>query len=343
MKYINLKVFTLILFIPIGLWLIKYGKEPSLNPEIFIWSWDRFKWLVLLLLICGYLSYSLFSPLATKINAYCLYVLFIMGLGIEITIRLKHSIIPSELIGYLPKKARLKVAKERGSFTSDSVIGEGMLFSRMPHSHPFPHEYIDENGYRNLHTVSNNVDIVILGDSMTMADQAEKDIGELFWDHGYKSLNLAMGNYAPQHYRDAYKKYIVDKKIKHKFTLVFLFVGNDFNDAIKYENIYRQGGDWKNYLNSSPITGSEFLPLTLSMSRGIPDFIANKVRKPKFVVSLPYKTLKVSSTLLWEPPLITEHDLSWNYVKSALDEIIFLAKEDGSIPLIFMYPTPGVV
>ena len=43
-----------------------------------------------------------------------------------------------------------------------------------------------------------------------------------------------MGGYAPQHYRDTYKKYVIDKNIKHKNVIINIFVGNDFSDASYY-------------------------------------------------------------------------------------------------------------
>ena len=93
---------------------------------------------------------------------------------------------------------------------------------------------IDENGYRNSAINQTEVDIVILGDSITFAKDSKVEIGDLFREEGLSALNLGMSGYGPQYYRDVYKKYVIEKGIKHKNVIVNIFVGNDFSDAVRY-------------------------------------------------------------------------------------------------------------
>ena len=88
---------------------------------------------------------------------------------------------------------------------------------------------------------------MLSGDSIVLAADSEEDLGALIRESGVSAVNLGMGGYAPQHYADAYRRLILQKRIAHRNVLVFLFEGNDFHDAEEYERIGRYGV-WADYL-----------------------------------------------------------------------------------------------
>lgn len=324
--------------------LFSLNLKSSGSPDFFIWSWLRLGSLLILLVVAVYFFISLFKPSFLKLNNYLTYLFLVVLIGLEVFIRFRLEVIPDAMLTYLPKAVRQKQALARGFFEKEILTGEGLLYHYQSYQilPKYPYLKIDEFGYRNSEKLSNQVDIVILGDSLIIAKGAEKDLGDLFRQYGYSAINLGMDGYSPQQYRDAYKKYIVTKNISHNFVLIFLFIGNDIGEAIQYEKIKKSGGDYLNYLVEEKDRHLKFLPWTINIARAIPFYIFNifKDRDEFIYVDLPYKTIKTFKNWQWNQ-VAKETELGWQAIQEAVAEINFLAKENGAVPIIFLISDPS--
>ena len=172
------------------------------------------------------------AKLIAKGIVYLVYLVIVTLIISEVVVRKAPNWIPSDLVGYLSQDAMLSVFNERGQIQDrEPPVYHYRPFQKM---NWYSHIIIDENGYRNSVPNQTEVDTVLLGDSIVFGRDSKIDLGDLFREKGLATLNLSMGGYAPQHYRDAYKKYVIDKGIKHNNVIVSIFVGNDFSDSIYY-------------------------------------------------------------------------------------------------------------
>lgn len=340
----------------------------SLRPTIFIWSWARFALLVVLTIAAVYLVVSLLRVRLQNINNYLAYVAVLTLVVFEIVLRIKPELVPGPLMIYLPKSTieeiRIAVAHKWGYYT-----GQDMIFHYPPSRQMNygelrrPHVHIDEEGFRNPAHNADSYDIVFLGDSMLFALDAKRDLADRYREVGYSAINLGMEGYAPQQYRDVYKRYVVDRKIDHQYVLTFLYIGNDFQDAEAYHDILENNGDYADYVigETKEIPN---LPLVVNVFRGLPDFLLEKTGLTEFGMEVPayfqqnslsepdavinrtirlsYKTLIIDDTL-WPPPEINDQDIKWLYVKTAIDDIVSLAKGAAAIPMFFLLPSPLTV
>ena len=221
--------------------------EPSEFQEIFVWSWFRLAGLVLLGVITLYCLVSLGSVRLLRANNYFTYLVVVVAAAFEVSFRVRPDLIPGEeLILHASKDIRKQYALSRGYMTEELLSSEasnGLIYHFNPNERlaAYPHVEIDQYGYRNPHgTEFQDVDCVLLGDSLTLALDAREDLGALLRKQGYASRNLGMFGYSPQHYRDVYKKFIVDSGIRHRYVLVFIFAGNDVSDARNYKQVLEE-------------------------------------------------------------------------------------------------------
>ena len=321
---------------------------PSQHPAIYIWSWSRLVFLVALLLTSAYFLFSLFRPRLQKLNNDVCCLALTVGLGVETFLRLMPEAIPAGLLSYFPQQVAEKKAQARGHI----MTGEGMIYHYAPENRElknWPSLHLDECGYRNPSQKSEHFDVVLLGDSIVFALAAEKDLGQLFREAGSSCLNLAMGGYAPQHYRDAYQRYVIEKNIRHDVVLTFLFIGNDFSDAMRYEKVRRHHGDYRDYIYDSA-NYMACLPWVINMARALPPHINSLmggglnggVVATGRSLRLPYKTIEVGE-FLWWPPELHENSAEWECVRAALGGIIALAKTAGAHPVFFLVPSPATI
>ena len=257
----------------------------------------------------------------------------------ELILRNTTAWLHSDYINTLSPSAVKEIHKDRGAIQDDN--------SNIYTYHPFekfnwyPHLKIDENGFRNSVNNQVKVDTVLLGDSIFFGKNSEVDVGELLRLDGVSSLNLAIGGYAPQHYRDVYKKFVIDKGIKHKSVIVSIFVGNDFHDVNRYP--------WK----INPIgKGKTYYPWILNLLIGVIDYhkVARNYqiesKESKHRVVLPYGEIGIR--WLWWPG--TQDGNSWTRgdyelmeVKKALLEIINLADQSNANVSLVFTPSPSSV
>jgi len=322
--------------------------HPSEYPDIYIWSKPRFGALSVLFGLAGYFLFSMFRRSLTHFNNYLTYVMLGVLIMMEILLRVVPTFIPTELLLYVPKSIRTTVITRQG------YIREGMLSAGtnrlLYHFNPqqridfYPHVHIDELGYRNsVHNIT-QADIVLLGDSLTLAFSSDEDLADLFRHSGFSALNLGMFGYSPQHYRDAYQELVIKRGIKHNYVLVFMFVGNDFAEAYRYEQVARVGGDYRAYLPqfAEVEAAYEGLSVVMNLARGVPGYLRSKLFTSKArTIKLPYKSIK--TTDLWPPPQITEQSTEWRHVADSLDEIAILSRSHGAVPVALMFPSPAVL
>ncbi len=280
-----------------------------------------------------------------KVNQFGLFLTITSGVLLEIIVHLFPQLVPVEFLRNLSPSDRKALAMEKGLATFNTRTGEGMLYHHAPYEKIKGRDYlhIDSLGYRNPQEDKPTAyDLVLLGDSMIFAGEAKEDLGALYRKTGVSTLNLGMPGYAPQHYRDAYKKYIIGRGIKNRYTFVFLFVGNDFLDAAKYARALKKSGNWLAYADiPSKNYFQEALPWSVNIAMGVPDYISGRLAHPQRPVNLPYRTIQIG--YLWTPPRVTQDSSSWLLVQPALNEIVTLSRTNGAIPVILLLPSPATL
>lgn len=251
----------------------------------------------------------------------------------ELVVRNAVNWIPEDLIEHLSPDAVLQVHKARGQVQDEnSYIYHYRPFQTLNH---YPHVKIDENGYRNSVNGQKKVDMVLLGDSIIFSKNSEVDLGDLFRKKGISTLNLAIGGYAPQHYRDTYKKYVIDKNIQHDNVIVNIFVGNDFSDAVRYP--------WK--IQPPEGKGSKYYPWIINLIIGAIDeqgSIKNynlEIKESANRISLPYREIGIR--YLWWTP--APSDTQWSEVDKALRDILQMASKVNARVSFVIVPSPASV
>lgn len=200
-----------------------------------------------------YAVFSLPSPRFRRLNNLVLVNLLITLIGAEAILRVMEDELPFSIVEMLPKDARDRLMKGRGMFVADGISGEGMLYSWKPNTSlpELPWVKVDTNGYRNP-AVLQSADLVLLGDSVTIAQNSDQDMADLMRANGISALNLGFGGYGPFHHRDAYQKYVLDVNMDHRVVLINFCFCNDITDAQSYERTVRKGGTWRDYLGTTP-------------------------------------------------------------------------------------------
>lgn len=325
--------------------------EPSEMPDIWLWSRMRLTGLVGLCLLIGYCMYTLRCPRYLSANNYLTYLLVVSVIALEIIFRVQPGLIPGEeLIQHASKSIRKEYAISRGYMTEEVLSAEptnGLIYHFLPNGHlaAYPHVEIDADGYRNPPIMDEQgLRCVLLGDSLTLALDAKEDIGALLRQRGYPTRNLGMFGYAPQQYRDVYKRFVIEQQISHQYVLIFLFAGNDVADAQNYDRVRRAGGDFKEYLPQTKSIGEleASLPVMVSVTRGLPRFLKSHfVTNRERVITLPYRTVQTGE--LMPPPLVQVGSEEWKVFVTPLADIIAMARTHGAVPIVFLLPSAATV
>jgi len=325
--------------------------EPSEMPDVWRWSWLRVTGLGALCLIIGYCVYALRHPRYLSVNNYLTYLFVVSVIALEVIFRVRPDLIPGEeLIQHASKSIRKQYAISRGYMTEEVLSAEptnGLIYHFRPNGHlaAYPHVQIDADGYRNPPMVDQQgLIFVLLGDSLTLALDAREDIGALLRQRGYPTRNLGMFGYAPQQYRDAYKRFVIEPQVSHRYVLIFLFAGNDMADAQNYDRVKRTGGDFKEYLPQMKSIGEleDSLPVMVSVARGLPRFLKSRlVTNRERIITLPYRTVKTGELI--PPPLLKVGSEEWNAFVAPLADIIAMARAHGAVPMVYMLPSAATV
>ncbi len=279
------------------------------------------------------ISFKVFVIKLLNLILIILYTVFVVLISSEIIVRNSYNWIPENLIEYLSPGAQSKVIKERGQIQDDDTpIYHYQPFQKLNY---YPHIKIDENGFRNSVFNQKEVDTILLGDSLIFARDSKNDLGDLFRSKGISSLNLSIGGYSPQHYRDTYKKYVFEKDIKHKNVIINIFVGNDFSDASRYP--------WK--LEPTKSKGNKYFPWIINLIIGSVEIYGKSkyyymdIVESIHRITLPYKEIGIR--YLWWTPKPSEEE--WNKTESAIKEIVRMAGKANSKVTIVIIPSPASV
>lgn len=325
--------------------------EPSEMPDIWLWSWLRVTGLGSLSLLIGYCVYALRHPRYLSVNNYLTYLFVVSVIALEVIFRVRPDLIPGEeLIQHASKSIRKQYAISRGYMTEEVLSAEptnGLIYHFRPNGHlaAYPHVEIDVDGYRNPPMADEQRLIaVLLGDSLTLALDAPEDVGALLRQRGYPARNLGMFGYGPQQYRDAYKRFVIDPQVSHRYVLIFLFAGNDVLDAQTYDRVRKAGGDFKEYLPQMKSIGGleDSLPVMVSVARGLPRFLKSRfVTNRERIITLPYRIVKTGQ--LMPPPLVQVGGEEWNTFVAPLEDIIAMARAHGAVPIVYLLPSAATI
>jgi hypothetical protein len=319
------------------------------NFQIFNLSFPKAFVLFCILLIGLFFLGSVFILKVRKINALIIINLFFIISGSELVIRLMEAHLPFMVVEMLPNSDRKRILEDRGLFNQGSLVGDGMLYSWQKKNSgikDLPWVTVDSNGYRNSN-LPNSVDVVLLGDSVTIAQNSKRDMASFLNEDDISTINLGFGSYGPPHYRDAYKKFILDQNIKARIILINFCNCNDVSDSQAYNKVKKLGGNWTDYLNRSatkmgfPFRYEPSWVLSILFKypyKFVQDY-RNKIKKsPLFLeLLLPRKKIVASSWgFLDENKKFTYED--WTPSIDALSNIFELGKKNGSTVILAYYP-----
>lgn len=254
--------------------------------------------------------------------------------GTELALRLAQDKLPYEIVQMLPSEDRQKLLIQRGLMVGDIIAGDKLLYSWTANATftSLPWLKVDRNGYRNPE-VPNDVDVVILGDSVTIAQNSEIDLGDVYRRSGLSALNLGFSGYGPDQYRDSYKKIVIGQDMRHRLVLINFCFCNDVDNSKTYQQVKKLGGDWHEYLGTTPTKSAfpfEFTPpWAVSIAFNAPYWIVQKYRNYKnskraggsFSINLPRGKLElVDQVIPLHPKNLSDAD--WQPTIDALNETI---------------------
>jgi hypothetical protein len=333
-----------LIFFCIGILGFIFLLKPSAEPQIFIFSYFRALALGLIASLVLYSILSLRHTALSSINNHIFYTILFGLLFVELVLRSIPSLIPNEIVYLLPADDRKVIAIRRGLFTEQALAGDGMLFHWKPKTSVAskPWVKIDTDGYRNRNVPKNSTDVVILGASVPLAADVPFDLTDHFIKDGYSAYSLAMGSYAPQHYRDAYRQYVLGRNLKHKAVIILVIPNYDLEKATYYERIAASSGSYKDYLKPAPIVNYGIPAIdklwTLSILNSLPTTFAHKLKSSFNSRTATITTNWASFSLPENSFSPKERPLGWVPFGAAITQIINDSRKQGAVPIITLYP-----
>jgi len=245
-----MRLLTLALLTAAALMLVA-NAGPSAIKEIWIFSYFRFATLAALGAVVVYLLGSLWSERLMAWNAAAFLVVVSALAAAELGLRMLPDAVPDDLLVLFPEPARKDMAVRRGMFTASTLKGSGMLYAYVPgwKNPRQPWLKIDADGYRNPQRPVGAVDVVLLGDSVMIAQGAKKDLADHFRDVGLTAANYGFSGYGIPQYRDVYRAMVLQRDLRHRWVVVMITAQNDLANTIQYMKIKASGGDWQDYLD----------------------------------------------------------------------------------------------
>ena len=357
-KNLTSKALTVLLLSATVIFLA-FNLEPSGTPNIWRYSYLKLLFLAAVLGAIGYLAWSLWAPRLRAFNLYVLYGVVFNLIFLEVLFRVFPALVPNQFLPLLQADVRSHVADQRGLFTNSKFSGEGMLYWFRPSSRPLkehPWISVDGDGFRNPGVPKGETDVVFFGDSVVFARHAEKDFGGQLRDRGIDAYSLAMGGNGLYHYRDAYRKYVIERNLAHKRVVIFLSLQTDFYEAVKYTKVTQTGGDYRDFLGVSTTIGPTWPDRQPSLVVAIAARLAALMRLnlSDFSVSLsgslgdtasvelPYGSYPVTPGFL-EIPDVTKDGELWRAFKAASADIIDDASGFGVHVTFVVLPGPALL
>ena len=358
MNTLGMKAATLVSALLLGVLLVS-NTEPSNTQNVWIFSYLKAAILCLVVVVIVYLAISLRFERLQRFNTLFVYGVVVNLVMVEAAFQLFPSLVPADLVGLLPMEDRKELAAERGLFTARTFAHDGMLYSFRGQERPlqkFPWVEIDEFGYRNPAVPEKSTDVVLFGDSVAFARHARKDIAQLLRDRGIAAYSLAMGGNSPFHYRDTYRKYVIERNLDHEYAVVFLSLANDFGEAAKYAKVVRQGGTYRDYLGEMSTIGADWpdrQPLwTVAILARLPAYMRKRLTgvrgafsrflDDRFQVVLPYATYPATPQLL-ELRDVPEDGALWREFSTAMDGMADSADGTGARLVLVLMPSPALL
>jgi hypothetical protein len=252
----------------------------------------------------------------------------VTGAGIEILLRFFPGHFPVSLAMKLPEVPRRHVLVHHGLKSASLMKSDGMLYSFQQESAPLHEFKIDADGYRNPDVPRESVDVVLLGDSLLIAEAVENDLGELIRERGLSAYNLGMGGYGLMQYRDAYAKYVTERGLNHSCVVVMVCSANDFSDTDNYLKALESGKPYLDYMDKPPpTTGGNPSIWTLAL---IENWIRDFWTRPSealpaeetLAVKLPYESFEAPLSLFHHLNTMPVYPVSVRFGVTSLFEIV---------------------
>ncbi|GAB6052555.1 hypothetical protein JCM17960_13750 [Magnetospira thiophila] len=297
-----------------------------------------------------YALLSLFSRRVRSFNNILILNILLVLAGTEAILRVMQERLPFSIVEMLPNTDRERLLTQRGIFTVAGISGDGMLYSWKPNFElsSLPWVKVDANGYRNPE-IPGRPDVVLLGDSVTIAQNSEQDMADVLRQRGLSALNLGFSGYGPFHQRDAYRKYVLDTGLEHRAVVINFCFCNDVTDAQSYEQLSRIGGDWRNYLGTT-VSKNAFPfgfepPWTVSILFNLPFTVVQNYRnaqnriaaREELVLKLPRGEISATDWMLPRKARGLD-DQDWSPALDALGDIMSLARTHGASVVLAYYP-----
>lgn len=328
------------------------GMGPSAVKEVWIYSYFRFATLTALGALAVYLMWSLRHHRLMEWNTVTVLSLLSAFAAAELGLRVLPGAVPDDLLVLFPEPSRKEIAASRGMFTDSALHGEQMLYSyaggwTIPRQ---PWVKIDAEGYRNPTTPTGSVDVVLLGDSVMMAQSARKDLGDRFRDAGLSAVNYGFAGYGIFHYRDVYRSKVLARGLSHRWVVVMITSQNDIANSLHYLAVKASGGDWRDYLDRPTSFGwptwadGRFTPWSVSAAIKLPFVLRQRMidADEEIRLVMPRGTVMANSDILWAPDVVPGSP-EQRAVEAAIRDIIDDATRAGAKVILAFAPNSGLI
>ncbi len=325
---------------------------PSAVKEMWIYSYFRFAMLTAVAGVAAYLLVSFWRPRLLMWNAAALGAATAALAAGELGLRMFPGAVPDHFLTLFPAPVQSQIAASRGMFSSSTLRGDRMIYAYVPgwKNPRQPWLKIDSDGYRNPARPAGKADVVLLGDSITIAQSAKKDLGDHFRDAGLTAANYGFAGYGVLHYRDVYRAMVLKRNLSHRWVVVLIAPQNDFTDSRHYLEVQESGGNWKDYLDRPSSLGwpgwadGSFTPWSVSAAVKLPFVLRQRsiTSKKNVPLVMPRGTVAAGSGILWFPdfaPGSPERRATEKGLRALVED----ASRAGAKVVLAMAPNAGLI
>jgi hypothetical protein len=346
-----MKLLSVALLAVVVLLLIS-NANPSAVKEIWIFSYFRFATLAALAGVAVYLLASLRSAWLMTWNSAAFVVAVSAMLAAEAGLRLFPGAVSDEYLVLFPEPARKDIAAQRGMFTASTLNGNDMLYAYLPgwQNPRQPWLKIDADGYRNPQRPVGALDVVLLGDSVMIAQGAKKDLADQFRDAGLTAANYGFSGYGILQYRDVYRAMVLKRGIRHRWVVVMITADNDLANTRNYVRVKASGGNWRDYLDRPPSFGWptwgdwQFTPWSVSAVLKLPFLLRQRqiTARKNVPLVMPRGTVMTTEGMFWFPD-VEPGKVEWRAAQEGLREMIDDAAGARARVVLALAPNSGLI
>jgi len=331
----------------------------SENPVFLSYSVSRLILIAVLVAATLYAGFSAFRHRLAVLNVCVAVSVFAALATVEISMRGWIEKAPAFVVPHLPENVRREWARETGNFTEGTIQGSGLRYFYPPYRKipAKPYLIIDKYGYRNSIDMKKgqNADVILLGDSVTIADQSSVDLGHMFRERGWSAFNFGMGGYGAPHYPLVFEELVAANNVSVRYVVVGICMVNDISNTKTFDEVEEEGGDYRAYLGarSTPngIASSWAIGLARNLvlylkdvywdKRHVPK-ISNEQKKQMVYVDLDndrfeFPRARLSSLDDWPPG-----EPVWESFIDSLREVAEMARRQGAQRIIYMMMPGGI-